>query len=109
MHIEDLVSDNIDFSLFERTDHDISNDMIRRSEYRGTHLVQLNFEKINQCLASEDNNEEKKSLLQALRLRITKTRGIFAKREVVVSYVHFDLLGLKRNDGFLRSLLRNKD
>lgn len=31
MNIEDLISENIDFSMFERPDYDVSTDLVRKN------------------------------------------------------------------------------
>jgi myosin-crossreactive antigen len=44
MNIEDLMSENVDFSLFERPENDISVDMARRSnDVRAQYLIPLDF------------------------------------------------------------------
>lgn len=53
MNIEDLISSNLDFSLFEKTDHDFSADLARKNNEQGNHhLVQLNFNKVQKTLFS---------------------------------------------------------
>jgi hypothetical protein len=57
MNIEDLISENVDFSLFERAEHDVSTSEIARnnnpySEYTRAHnLIQLDYQKVKEALA----------------------------------------------------------
>ena len=57
MNIEDLISDNIDFSMFERADYDASTDLIRRNtagefqnNNRLNNIIQIDFEKVKKML-----------------------------------------------------------
>lgn len=51
MNIEDLISENVDFSLFQRPDHDLSVDLVRKNnEERPQFLIQLDFDKIKAIL-----------------------------------------------------------
>ena len=50
-------------------------------------------------------NEEKCILLDALKNRIIKTRGIVLKREVVLSIIMNDVLGFKDGDETINLLL----
>lgn len=43
MNIEDLISENVDFSLFERPDHDASVDMVRKNNEDRQFYIQLDF------------------------------------------------------------------
>lgn len=60
MNIQDLISENVDFSLFERGDHDVSTSEIGKknnNSYSGNYygnvhiLIQLDYQKIKQALA----------------------------------------------------------
>lgn len=54
MNIEDLISENVDFSLFERPDHDASVDMMRKNnDDRPQYYIQLDFDKIKQVLSNQ--------------------------------------------------------
>jgi hypothetical protein len=73
----------VDFSLFERPDHDVSVDMLRKNnEDRPQHYIQLDFDKIKTVLANNnpDKDLDKCILLDALRSRVNKTRGALMKR-----------------------------
>lgn len=83
MNIEDLISENVDFSLFERPDHDASVDMVRKNNEDRIHFyIQLDFDKIKAVLSSTspDKDLDKCYLLDALRSRVNKTRGALMKR-----------------------------
>lgn len=83
MNIEDLISENVDFSLFQRPDHDLSVDMVKKNnDDRPQFYIQLDFDKITALLAnpSPDFDRDKCLLLDALKTRINKTRGALAKR-----------------------------
>ena len=59
MNIEDLISENVDFSLFERAEHDVSTSQIGNKKnnnsygnYGNAHsLIQLDYQKIKEALA----------------------------------------------------------
>jgi hypothetical protein len=83
MNIEDLISENVDFSLFERPENDLSVDMVRRNnDARMQYLIPLDFDKVKAILSSpsKDLDYEKCYLLEALKWRLTKTRGALYKR-----------------------------
>jgi hypothetical protein len=108
MNIEDLISENVDFSLFERPENDISVDMARRSnDARTQYLIPLDFDKVKAILSlpNGDSDHEKCCLLEALKWRLTKTRGALYKREVVLSFVLNDILNLKRGDDMIKTFL----
>ena len=52
MNIEDLISENVDFSLFERPEHDLSTDIARRNNDRTQGMIQLDFRKVKESLAN---------------------------------------------------------
>lgn len=60
--------------------------------------VALNFQKIKSQLVSSSTNEPMQcSLLQALRWRITRTRGASLRREVIIGYSKHDILDIRRD------------
>ena len=86
-------------SVFNGDDNSV--DMTRKKQ------VQLDFQKIHEVLnqpelkeGGEEANraiwEAKILLLQAMRWRIDRPRSILAKREAVLSYTMYDVLGLKQ-------------
>jgi len=89
----------IDMSVFNGAD-DTSVDMNRKKQ------VQLDFQAVHRILSQAEKKDEKEEekkklweikilLLQALRWRIDRPRSILAKREAVLSYSLFDILGLQ--------------
>ena len=56
MNIEDLLSDNVaDYSLFERPDHDLSVDMVKKNtEYfeREQKFIEIDFGKVKSILGT---------------------------------------------------------
>lgn len=73
---------------------------------KGGKLIQLDFAKINACLnepeipnggeaANKAIWESKILLLQALKWRINRAKSALGKREAVLSYATYDILGLK--------------
>lgn len=108
MNIEDLISENVDFSLFERPDHDASVDMMRKNnDDRPQYYIQLDFDKIKQVLSNQtpEYNQNKSSLLEALRWRINRSRGTLVKREIILSFVLNDIFNIKQGGELLKNLL----
>jgi hypothetical protein len=113
-NIEDLISENIDFSLFDRPSVSAENEHPHepsmrhaRSVYEGrAPLIQVDFEKVKQTLNSEDATQVC-LLLQALRWRIIHLRGVYPKREAVLVCTKNDILGSNNADRsrLLRRLL----
>lgn len=99
MNLEQVVASSqpIDISLFNGDD--VSVDLNKKK------LIQLDFLKVKACLSQaqiagggEANKalwENKILLLQALRWRINRPRSILAKRQAVLSFTLYDILGLK--------------
>ena len=74
---------------------------------KGSKLIQLDFVKIHECLnqpqvpkggevANKAVWESKILLLQALKWRINKAKSTIAKRQAVLSYTIYDILGLTK-------------
>jgi hypothetical protein len=87
--------------------------MVRKNtEARYQNLIQLDFKKIKETLQKENTSqeviEEKCVLLDALKSRLIKTRGIVLKREVVVSIVMNDVLGFKEGSTTIQLLLNGE-
>lgn len=72
MNIEDLLSDNIaDYSLFDKPDNDISNDMIKKyPEFyeKDQKFIEIDFEKLKTVLSKLPNKEMSESELKELNL-----------------------------------------
>lgn len=112
MNIEDLISENVDFSLFQRPDHDLSVDMVRKNnEDRAQFFIQLDFDKVKAVLANPnpDTDRDKCYLLDSLKSRINKTRGALSKREIVLSFIINDLFSLKKGEEIVKNLLNSKN
>jgi hypothetical protein len=77
--IYDLVAQSQDVSVFEKPAY-----------------IQVDFIKIkNYFLQNAQNFVFICAVLQALRWRITKTKGAYIRREIVVSYAYYDVVGCK--------------
>ena len=79
----------------------------KNTEFKYQNLIQLDFVKIKDTLSRNDpaSIEEKCLLLDALKNRLIKTKGVVLKREVVLSIVMNDLLGFKEGDRIINNLL----
>ncbi|KRX04691.1 Armadillo-type fold [Pseudocohnilembus persalinus] len=76
---------------------------------RYQNFQQLDFEKIKKVLLNQNTSSTIKCLLlQALRWRITKAKGAYIKREVVLSYTEHDLLGINE-ENLQQQLILNQD
>ena len=76
---------------------------------RAHSLIQLNYERIKDTLAKPEveYENEKCFLLEALKWRLTKTRGIMLKREVVLSMTMNDILNFKGGEETINLLLNS--
>jgi hypothetical protein len=70
MNIEDLLSDNVaDYSLFERPDHDLSVDMVKKNtEYfeKDQKLIEIDFDRIKAVLATVSDSTMSESDIKEL-------------------------------------------
>eukprot|EP00330_Aristerostoma_sp_ATCC50986_P007274 CAMPEP_0114575818 /NCGR_PEP_ID=MMETSP0125-20121206/643_1 /TAXON_ID=485358 ORGANISM="Aristerostoma sp., Strain ATCC 50986" /NCGR_SAMPLE_ID=MMETSP0125 /ASSEMBLY_ACC=CAM_ASM_000245 /LENGTH=189 /DNA_ID=CAMNT_0001763839 /DNA_START=108 /DNA_END=677 /DNA_ORIENTATION=- len=112
--LDDLFSQSQDNSVFDKfstsqdigtPDHSsISNVHRHRIEEKSPlatphQFNAINFQKIKEFLLTESKNEQILcSLLQALRWRITRTRGAAARREAIINYSKHDILDIKRDN-----------
>jgi hypothetical protein len=71
--------------------------------------VPLDFKKIGSLFLRGENPPLACAALQALRWRITKTKGAYVRREIVVSYATYDIVGCKPTNENLQSMLLQKD
>jgi len=61
--------------------------------------IALNYEKIKSQIVNQSGNEVMQcAILQALRWRITRTRGAALRREVIVGYSKNDILDMRRQE-----------
>jgi len=113
-NLEDLFSQSQDNSVFDKfstsqdigtPDHSSISNFAHRHHQRFEdksaimqgHYAPLDFQKIKDYLLTEQQNVPVLcSLLQALRWRITRTRGANARREVIISYSRHDILDIKK-------------
>lgn len=70
MNIEDLLSDNVaDYSLFERPEHDLSVDMVKKNtEYfeKDQKLIEIDFDRIKAVLATVPDSTMSESDIKEL-------------------------------------------
>ncbi|KRX11161.1 Armadillo-type fold [Pseudocohnilembus persalinus] len=112
-NIEELISQSQDQSIFDKVSQtEIDNSVIPQQKMEQQPYKQekeqfytpLNFAKIKEVFLRAQEPILICAILQALKWRITKSRGAYVRREVVISYATFDILGCK-NLGLQQELL----
>jgi hypothetical protein len=68
--------------------------------------IPLDFNKIHQLFLSDANPDMLCRVLQALRWRVTKAKGAYVRREVLIQFANYDIIGCNpRNTILLQRLL----
>ena len=96
-NVDDVISNSMSVSVFDQpTYEDIQNQSVSRLMKRKTsmNMLSLNYQKIKSSLMNEDDIKVC-LLLQAMRLRVTKTPSAYGRREIIMGYTVNDILGLK--------------